>query len=194
MQPFGGKDEDLPKLFAEIKEYHEGKPFEIHGIYKDGKERLAKAFPEMEFIEDRDNWDYVYLREKLASLSGRKYHGKKNHYNAFKKNIPIMFTNRSDQIITKSARLLVMNGAKNVLAKTKACAVSNVLSMKRLIILKHLVLRGGAIRVNGKIEAFSFGKKINDDTAVLHVEKANPDIRGIYAAINKEFAEHAWGM
>ena len=35
--------------------------------------------------------------------------------------------------------------------------------------------------------------KINDDTAVLHVEKANPDIRGIYAAINKEFAEHAWG-
>ena len=33
LQPFGGKDEDLPKLFAEIKEYHEGKPFEIHGIY-----------------------------------------------------------------------------------------------------------------------------------------------------------------
>ena len=77
LQPFGGKDEDLPKLFAEIKEYHEGKPFEIHGIYDDGKERLEKAFPEMEFIEDRDNWDYVYLREKLASLSGRKYHGKK---------------------------------------------------------------------------------------------------------------------
>ena len=42
----------------------------------------------MEFIEDRDNWDYVYLREKLASLSGRKYHGKKNHYNAFKKEYP----------------------------------------------------------------------------------------------------------
>ena len=39
LQPFGGKDEDLPKLFAEIKEYHEGKPFEIHGIYDDGKER-----------------------------------------------------------------------------------------------------------------------------------------------------------
>lgn len=139
MQPFGGKDEDLPKLFAEIKEYHEGKPFEIHGIYDDGKERLAKAFPEMEFIEDRDNWDYVYLREKLASLSGRKYHGKKIITMRLKKNILIMFTNRSDQIITKSARLLVMNGAKNVLAKTKACAVSNVLSMKRSIILKHLV-------------------------------------------------------
>ena len=41
------------------------------------KERLEKAFPEMEFIS-RDNWDYVYLREKLAGLSGRKYHGKKS--------------------------------------------------------------------------------------------------------------------
>ena len=44
-----------------------------------------------------------------------------------------------------------------------------------------------------KLKRSDFGKKINDDTAVLHVEKANPDIRGIYAAINKEFAEHAWG-
>ena len=139
LQPFGGKDEDLPKLFAEIKEYHEGKPFEIHGIYDDGKERLAKAFPEMEFIEDRDNWDYVYLREKLASLSGRKYHGKKNHYNAFKKEYPDYVYEPIGPENYESARLLVMNGAKNVLAKTRACAVSNVLSMKRSIILKHLV-------------------------------------------------------
>ena len=59
--------------------------------------------------------------------------------------------------------------------------------MKRSIILKHLVCAAALSRVNGKIEAFSFGKKINDDTAVLHVEKANPDIhRGIYAAINKD--------
>ena len=28
----GGKDEDLPLLMKEIKEYHNGKPFEIHGI------------------------------------------------------------------------------------------------------------------------------------------------------------------
>ena len=46
LQPFGGKDRRSAKLFAEIKEYHEGKPFEIHGIYDDGKERLAKAFDE----------------------------------------------------------------------------------------------------------------------------------------------------
>lgn len=58
---FGGKDEDLPKLFAEIKEYHEGKPL-IHDLWR-WQRAAGKSFPEMEFIEDRDNWDYVYLRE-----------------------------------------------------------------------------------------------------------------------------------
>ncbi len=27
IQPFGGRDEDLPKLFAELQEAHQGKPF-----------------------------------------------------------------------------------------------------------------------------------------------------------------------
>lgn len=77
LQPFGGKDEDLPLLMQEIKEYNGGQPFEIHGIYDDGKERLLKAFPDLEITDDRDNWDYVYLQQNLASLAGRKYHGKK---------------------------------------------------------------------------------------------------------------------
>ena len=88
LQPFGGRDEDLPKLMQEIKEYNGGKPFEIHGIYEDGKERLLKAFPDLEITDDRDNWDYVYLQQKLATLAGRKYHGKKNHCNAFVKEYP----------------------------------------------------------------------------------------------------------
>lgn len=33
--------------------------------------------------EDRDNFDYLYLREDLALLSGRKFHKKKNLVNAF---------------------------------------------------------------------------------------------------------------
>ena len=88
LQPFGGKDEDLPLLMEELKEYHGGKPFRLHGVYECTKERLNRMFPGLEFEDDRDNWDYVYLREKLATLSGRKYHGQKNHYNAFKKANP----------------------------------------------------------------------------------------------------------
>ncbi len=33
--------------------------------------------------EDRDNFDYIFLTERLATLSGRKLHRKKNLYNRF---------------------------------------------------------------------------------------------------------------
>lgn len=38
-------------------------------------------------IEDRDNFDYVYKREELATLKGRKFHKKKNLVNLFTKKI-----------------------------------------------------------------------------------------------------------
>ena len=46
--------------------------------------------------------------------------------------------------------------------------------------------------VDGNLEAFTLGEKLNADTAVIHLEKANPEIRGLYAAINQSFLENAW--
>ena len=46
-----------------------------------------EKYPHAKFniTSDRDNFDYVYLAQDLINLSGRKFHGKKNHLNAFKK-------------------------------------------------------------------------------------------------------------
>jgi uncharacterized protein len=46
--------------------------------------------------------------------------------------------------------------------------------------------------IDEKIEAFTFGEMINEDTAVIHVEKGNPDIKGIYPVINQEFCQNTW--
>ena len=46
--------------------------------------------------------------------------------------------------------------------------------------------------LDNKVVAFTFGEKLNSDTAVIHVEKADQNIRGIYAAINQNFVEHEW--
>ena len=54
-------------------------------------------------------------------------------------------------------------------------------------------LQGGAILLNGRVIAFTFGEQLNKDTAVIHVEKADPEVRGAYPAINQGFVEHAWG-
>ena len=56
----------------------------------------------------------------------------------------------------------------------------------------ELRLSGGMIRVDGKIEAFTVGEALCEDTAVIHIEKANPEIVGLYQMINHEFLQHAW--
>jgi hypothetical protein len=57
---------------------------------------------------------------------------------------------------------------------------------------EELDYQGGAIQIDGKIEAFSLGEPLNADTAVIHIEKANPDIPGLYSAINQYFCTNAW--
>ena len=48
----------------------------------------------------------------------------------------------------------------------------------------------GGIFIDNNLEAFTFGELLNPDTVVVHVEKANPEIRGLYTAINKLFLEN----
>ena len=56
--------------------------------------------------------------------------------------------------------------------------------------IKELDIKGGVIRVDNKIAAVTLGQKILRDTFVIHVEKANPDIPGLYQVINQEFLMH----
>ena len=44
----------------------------------------------------------------------------------------------------------------------------------------ELGLVGGAIKLFGRIEAFTIGEYLNDRMALIHIEKANPTIRGLY--------------
>ena len=53
-----------------------------------------------------------------------------------------------------------------------------------------LGVKGAVIRIYGKIEAFTIGDKMNDQVAHIHFEKANPEIRGLYQAINRDFILH----
>ncbi len=47
-----------------------------------------------------------------------------------------------------------------------------------------------SFRVFGKVEAFTFGERIAGDMAIIHVEKANGEIRGLYPFINQQFVEN----
>jgi len=57
---------------------------------------------------------------------------------------------------------------------------------------QDLSLTGGVVFVDGRLEAFTVGEKLNAETVVIHLEKANPEIRGLFAAINQSFLEGSW--
>ena len=44
--------------------------------------------------------------------------------------------------------------------------------------------------VGDEIVAFTIGEAVNDDTFVVHIEKAYADIEGAYTMINQQFVEH----
>jgi hypothetical protein len=150
---------------------------------------VAQARPGWRVESDPDNDDYVYLAEKLINLSGRRMHQKKNHYNSFVQN------NRYELVeVTEDLRdELAEVEAKWLVSKTEKIGETSHLRMEREavhIILDNLAalgVHGLAIRIGGKIEAFALGESLSPDTAVVHVEKGNPEIRGVYVALCSHF-------
>ncbi len=79
----GDKRRVIEELISRCKE--DGQPLCMSPLSKEDAKQLSLWFPEKFLIEpQRDDFDYIYAREKLASLSGKKLHGKRNHIARFK--------------------------------------------------------------------------------------------------------------
>ena len=142
---------------------------------------------------DRDQFDYVYPAKSLAGLSGRKLHKKKNHLNSFLKNVDHKYLP-----LEKSLVEAVLDMQEDW-CRMRECSLHPELLDEDHAVFEalqqfgRLDYIGGVILVEGKVEAFSLGEMLNPGTAVIHIEKANPGIPGLYAAINQMFAQNAWG-
>ena len=44
------------------------------------------------------------------------------------------------------------------------------------------------LRKGGRVVAYALGEKLNDETYIVHIEKAFAEVQGAYAMINREFA------
>ncbi len=138
--------------------------------------------------EDRDNFDYVYLAEDLINLSGRKYDGKRNHLKKFKQNnyeIKEITDDIIEQVIQFQKRWCKDRLCEDDLSlKNESMAVNEL-----LLNYNKLSVFGAAVLIDDKIEGYTVASELNEETAVIIVEKANPQIKGIYQGLNQIFAE-----
>ncbi|MDR1003135.1 MAG: phosphatidylglycerol lysyltransferase domain-containing protein [Oscillospiraceae bacterium] len=155
------------------------------------KEELEAAFPErFECVLSRDDCDYVYNSSDLIDLAGRKYHGKRNHISKFKRN----YENYTYEDITESSIPECMEVLRKWCDGMEIDYTNEIYpeyeAIRRCFAdMELLGIIGGLIRVSGSVVAFTLGERLNEDTFVVHFEKAIPDFGEAYTVINQSFAE-----
>lgn len=147
------------------------------------REHFAGVF---DFELNRDRSDYVYDVQELISLSGRKYHKKKNHLNKFLQTYPQFVFERIS--VENSAEVLGVWGEWfGMIESPSVGLVSENLGIVEVLgAWGELPIEGGIVRVDGRIVAFSFGEVMSSEMAVIHIEKADSGVAGAYQIINQQ--------
>ncbi len=139
---------------------------------------------------ERDICDYVYLAEDLISFSGKKYHGQKNHLNAFKKLYPDAYAKPIDDSDVENVQAF-MKKYKAVTVKNSAPFLKEIDAVIRVLDNFNLyAFEGIAVYDKGEVISFTAGEVIGD-TMYAHIEKALPEYRGLYQYTVSEFAAFA---
>ncbi len=171
----------------------------IQKLIEDSKEKKQKITiicnrkEKCEIYEERDFFDYLYLREDLQHLKGRKYQPKRNHINKFTSKYQWEFIQLNSQNCFDCLPLLDKWQEKAI---EKSPELLSDYEKERKVIeylfnnFDDLDLFAGAITTENQIVAFSIGSKINDNTFDVHIEKADRDYEGAFALINREMATH----
>jgi len=134
--------------------------------------------------EDRDNFDYLYLRTDLAELTGREYHKKRNLVNGFISSYeceqkPLRKENVGDAL----AVLDEWRKAKGVDGDYRAARES-------LELFEELGMRGAVYYIEGQPVGWCLGEPLAKGTMfAVHFEKACDRYKGIYQFINQAFAQ-----
>ena len=167
-------------------------PFSLRSLEQNQSAELENLFPNaFEIAPNRDRFDYIYNVEDLIALGGRALHKKKNHLNRFFNLYPNFAYERVDS--HNAMEVLEAYSAWFESGEKTAGLQNEMLGIKAsLENFAQLDMRGGIIRIDGKIAAFSLGEQINEDSVVIHIEKGNTFYAGIYQAINQQFLKNEW--
>lgn len=185
-------DHDMVKdIVQALEEYSisRNERLSIHGVSPKLEETIESLFPEQfEYIQKREYFDYIYLRDDLVELNGKNYKAKRNHINKFTKTYLYEY---------KPLTLELLSSCKEVERKwciKRGCTddINMTNEHKALSFMldnfEKLNIMGGTIWVDGEIVAFTLASEINEETIDIHIEKADTDYDGVYSVINQEFA------
>ena len=194
------KEEELSHYFYEMVEYlktMKKKPFRIYLADEDGVNYLKLDPEKFEVKEQEDLKDYLYDAAAMRSLAGKKLHKKKNHLNAFLREYAERYeyrtlccSDRDDvwEFLDRWWENKVEAAEFGTQLDYEVNGIHDILKN-----CSQLCVRMAGVYIDGKLEAFTIGSYNEfEKMAVIHIEKANPEINGLYQFINREFLVRAF--
>ena len=186
------KEEHLKEAFNVLVEYFNtvlNKKLKVYLADEEGLNYLNLHKSLFNISEVEDARDYLYLAESLKTLSGKKLRKKKNHINAFLRENennfyykPLYCTDK-ETIIEFLNRWIDTKENEEEQLNAELDGIKNILENCKIL---NIIMAG--IFVNDKLEAFTIGSYNSiEKMAIIHIEKANPNIRGLYPYINQQF-------
>ena len=188
--PFYLEDAPSNDLFKEVKGKLGVERMKICPLLGDSLPEIKEAFPEAEIILSRDLSDYFYNTSDLINLSGKRFHQKRNHVNSFVSKysytyVPIDGESAESVALLRSAYDALYDPESGADLADEHITINELIEN-----FSALGLAAGVIICDGRPIAYSIGEHMSDDTALIHIEKADKNFSGAFAAINKMFAEH----
>ncbi|MCW7754512.1 phosphatidylglycerol lysyltransferase domain-containing protein [Desulfobotulus sp. H1] len=157
-------------------------------IKETGKEALETFF----LVEEQSAYaDYIYLKEDLATLKGRKYAKKRNLISQFQR------TYSEDRI---EIRPITTGDIPECLTfleewcRERKCdrdpetdmACEKIAAANAIEMIDHTDYKGLKLSLDGNLVAFGIANRLTSDMGVLHFEKALGSIKGLYQYFDKE--------
>jgi hypothetical protein len=137
----------------------------------------------IEITEDRDNFDYLYLRSDLADLPGKKYHKKRNLVNAFLNSYIPEEQPLTEELIPHAIKVL------DRWREDKGLEGDYIAAREALELFTTLNMKGAVYYINGKPAGWCLGESLaRGRMFAVHFEKGIECYKGIYQYINQAFA------
>lgn len=187
------KEEDMTEAFNVLVDYFNNtlnKKLKVYLGDEEGLQILNLDQNLFKIEEVDDAKDYLYLAENLKTLSGKKLRKKKNHINAFLRENEGNFYYKTLCCDCSDIILQFLDRWRDNKGENQEEHLDGELHGIEDILknCKALNVTMAGVFVNDKLEAFTVGSynKV-EKMAIIHIEKANPQIRGLYPYINQQF-------
>lgn len=176
------KDERLRLILEELRR-EIGSPLLLRPLDEAAAERVRRLYPDAEVESHRNLHDYIYLQSDLATLSGNRFHQKRNHVNNFKKKYNWEYVSITPEKVSFLREVAAHLFAVDSRLPDEYEAILDILDH-----FEELELKAGVLLVDGIPVAYSIGEVMCDDTALIHIEKGDRTYDGAYAMINQLFS------